>query len=469
MSKGRAGFGAHLATVLFFVGLFVFLIIFILQQAGTLPTFGSKYRVSAEVPSANFLAPGARVTVAGAEVGQVAGVDRAGGLSPNSKIEMELTDDRVYPLPADSRIEIRTRSQVGENYVSIIVGDAKTTIPEDGTLPLANADEVVSVDQILSTLRGKTRARTRTLFKEFGAALTGRGQDLNKTLRYGSEFADYGTETVTTVAEDREQLGLLVDQLGRVTAALGDRQAAIETIARQGTVSLEAIGQRDERVAEMLRELPSTLDQVRKTSLVVGDVGDRATPVVSNLATAVREVRPAIDALAPTADDARQIVERVGAITPELVYFLNAFPGLTGHEPAGKAPNGLAVRATIPRLRDMFCELNPALRYIKPRTADLFQVIKHLGSGANAYDATGHMVRLTPILNENSLSGAPQPVLQAAQTLLSSGAFIPQKKITYDPYMEPGVIGTTTASSSGAANPQAYGKQFKYPRVRAQC
>src|SRR4051794_19607148 len=146
MNKGR-GITGHVVTVAVFVAVFLGLIFFILYQAGTIPTIGKKYTITAEVPTVNLLAPGARVTAGGAEVGSVKSIDRAGELSPNTKITLELTDDRVFPIPSDTRVQIRSRSQVGETYVGLVIGDAKTTVPDGGSIGLDNADEVVSVDQ----------------------------------------------------------------------------------------------------------------------------------------------------------------------------------------------------------------------------------------------------------------------------------------------------------------------------------
>src|SRR5437870_3310331 len=165
MSKGMAGFGKHVATVVVFFAVFVAFIVMVLTKSGAVPTPGSKYKVQAIVPSASLLTPGARVAVAGAKVGIVKKVERAGDVGPGAKITLELTDDRVTPLPRDSRIQIRTRSQVGENYVGIVVGRDRLTIPDGGTIGLKQADELVNVDQILSVLQGSTRERTRKLLQ----------------------------------------------------------------------------------------------------------------------------------------------------------------------------------------------------------------------------------------------------------------------------------------------------------------
>lgn len=463
MSKGTAGFRGHLIALLLFIGFVVAFLVYQFSEAGTLPTLSKKYTVDAIVPSASTLTPGARVTIAGVEVGSLTGVKRAGETSGNARLTLELTDDRVFPLPRDSRLQVRTRSQVGERYVAIEVGSDRRTIREGGTIGLDRVDPVVDVDEILSVLQGDTRERTRTMLREFGSALTGREEELNRTLRGLSRLVPTGTDTVDVLERDRETVGQLVDQLGRVTAAVGERGEAIEAIGRSGVVSLRAIGERDAQLAEMLRELPATIDQVRSTSQTVGDVSAVATPVISRLATATRELQPAVEDLSVTARDARETLalvdqERAG----HLFDVVDGARQLTG-----------TITDAFPPLRRIFCEANPALRYVLPYRDDFLQIAFHLSSASHAYDGTGHTVRLAPIVNENSLSGAPNAVLDGSRLLLQSGLFTGTfKRINYDPYIRPGGIGRKTSLNSGGnvTGPESLRESgWEYPRVEADC
>jgi len=460
MNKGRGGFGKHVLTIAIFAAVFIAWVGYILYESGTLPTLGEKYTVSATVPTASLLTPGARVTVAGAEVGSVKSIERADAVGPNAKLELEITDDRVTPFPDDSVVQIRTRSQVGENYVSIQVGKAANTVPDGGSLGLDNAEEVVSVDQILSVLQGKTRDRTRTLLQEFGGALTGRGGDLNRTLRGVNQFAVHGGELVATLHQSRDDTANIVDHLGRLMGAIGDRGTAIDTIASRGYTAFRAIGDRDAELAATLRELPSTLASVRRASTTVGNVSDRSAPVVTNLASAVRELEPAVRDFTPTAQAGVKLVKAIDPARVPVGNALQEVARLTRLFPQAEAG-----------LRGTLCDVNPMLRYLNPYSKDLLQVVYGLGSSSNSYDATGHLIRLVPLVDEASLSGAPPEVLSAVKVLFQSGLFLPSKSKSYDAYMKPGLIGKTVAPQNGkpgnAKEQSAAG--FKYTRVQSDC
>jgi len=465
MSKGQQGFGKHLfvvgatlAATLLFVG-------YVLIQSGTLPTLGGAYKVDAVVPQAAAMTPGARVVIAGADVGQVASVSRANDVGGNAKLSLEITNDEVTPLPSDSTVEVRTRSQVGENYVAIDVGQNSDTVPDGGTLGLGNSAEHVDVDQILSILSGKTKYRTRRLFQQFGGALEGRDQDLNATVRGVNGLFQHGTETMDVLYPDRDLVAQLVDQLGRVTAAIGDRSAAIDAIANQGVTALRALAQRDQSLAATIDALPPTLQQVKQTSGIVGDVSSRATPVVYNLAAATRELRPAVRDLAPSATAGRGLLYQLAGAAPKLTDTLNSLKNLSNTLPDALGPT-----------KDTFCQLDPALRYIQPRIQELWQIITALGSGANNYDALGHMVELTPMFDQGSLSGTPPAVQTAAHQLLESGLFGNSELRSYEPFIPNGQIGKIVATDGTPGSDTAYGSDSnttygggKYPHVKADC
>jgi virulence factor Mce-like protein len=459
MHRGRGGLGKHALVVGAFTLVVLAWVVYILIQAGTIPTLGKKYTITATLPTANLLAPGARVTAAGAEVGSVKAVEAAKHDPAKVQVELELTDDRVFPLPDDSRITVRTRSQVGENYVEIQVGTSKRTVADHGSLGLDSANEFVSVDEILSVLQGDTRERARTMFQQLGSALTGRGDELNRTLRGVEGTFGNGRQLTEILDADRENVAELVDHLGAVTAAIGDREAAVQTIATQGLTSLRAISDRNAALESILRKLPPTMATVRETTATLGRVSDSTAPVVDDLAQATEDLRPTLLALAPAANTGVGLVRQLDRSVPDIHTLTHT-----------AAPLGDPVVPAIRALRSTLCQANPALRYIEPRKHDLAQALFHLGSASNAYDATGHVLRMAPVINENSLAGAPPPVLDATHTLLESGLFIPGKLLEWAPYEPTGAVGKNEAVAGGPATPtQLRERGFEYPRIKADC
>jgi hypothetical protein len=243
-------------------------------------------------------------------------------------------------------------------------------------------------------------------------------------------------------------------------SALGDRGAAIDTIASRGYTAFRAIGDRDAQLAATLRELPSTLAAVRRATGTVGSVSDRSTPVVNNLAATVADLAPAVRDFKPTAEAGVKLVK---AIDPARVPVGNALQEVqraTRLLPAAQEP-----------IQKTLCNLNPSLRYLNPYAKDLLTVVYGLGSASNSYDATGHLIRLYPVVNEGSAAGQSPEVLAAMKVLFQSGLFMKGKSTSYDAYMKPGVIGKTAAPQNGKPrNADEWTSMGnKYPRVEADC
>src|SRR4051812_27494212 len=179
MSGEITGYRGHVATFVAAVAFAIGAFVFFLGLGGGLPSTHDSYRVNALLPGSGSLTAGARVTMAGAKVGKVLSVRRQGLAA---LVSMQLDDARVTPIPRDTRIRLRQRTPVGENYVTLTPGRARTTLPGGGVLPLAQADDFVDVDQVMSVLQGDTRERARKLFQGLGGALRGRGERLNALL-----------------------------------------------------------------------------------------------------------------------------------------------------------------------------------------------------------------------------------------------------------------------------------------------
>jgi ABC-type transporter Mla subunit MlaD len=124
----------------------------------------------------------------------------------------------------------------------------------------------------------------------------------------------------------------------------------------------------------------------------------------------------------------------------------------------------------LPDLQRAVCQLQPAVGYLRPYINDITAALTNLGSAANAYDALGHLVRLEPVINDNTLVGLPDPISSAAFRLIHTGLLANQSSITYDPYPKPGLIGTERAPSTGQIlGPAQLAKVFTYPRLYSAC
>jgi phospholipid/cholesterol/gamma-HCH transport system substrate-binding protein len=423
-----------------------------LYHAGAFPSLeGYTYHVNAIVPDAGTLGTGASVRIAGVQVGRVTSiqVDGAGAV-----IGLEINKDNA-PLAADTRVAVRLRTLVGENYIQLYQGHAHTTLRDGATLPMTQADDYVQPDQILNALRGPTRQRARELIRGLGTAVDGRGPQLNQLLGGLSGTIQAASPVVSVLNHDRAQVARLIDSLGSLSAAVGQRGTALQNLARSANVSFQAIANRDQAVEQTLRQLPATLDQVRSTTTILRSVTGQIAPVLSNLASAIVALRPAASLLRPAADEGQVVVNELGQTAPALQTTMARLQALS--PPALRA---------LPQLRSMLCQVNPAVSYLSPYAADLAALIQGLGSATNFYDATGHGARLMPSVGVDNLKIYNAPTAAAINQLLNTGLIGKAYSTGYNPYPAPGAAGDTSVGL-GWYGPAAVKQQ--YPHIVAAC
>lgn len=448
-----AGFRGHQVGAALAVAFAVGWLLVLFNTSGALPSLNPSYRLDAAVPTAASVASNARVTMSGADVGRVESVERRGR---GALVKLEIEDDSVTPIPADSRIAIRQRTPVGENYVTIEPGRSRSKLDSGSVLPASRSDAYVDVDQVLSVLQGPTRRRARELMQGLGGALAGRGERLNALMDGSARTLQAGGRVTHVLSRDRRRLSRLVDQFGDISRAIGERHTAMRTLTRQGLVTFRAMADRDEAVRAMVDQLPPTLAQVRGTTNTLGTVTGRAAPVLANLALAMRELRPPVRLLRPAALEGRRVLGELEVAAPRLEETL-------GHVRTLSRPTAKA----LPPVNETLCQFNPMVRYLKPYTPDLIATVIGLGSASNSYDAVGHLIRLTPIATEQALNGLPPELHRAAATLTEAGLLERTRALGYDPYPPPNAVGTASPQGEGALGPTQVTAEF--PRLQADC
>lgn len=452
MSRKIPGYPGHLATAAVVVIAAVGWLLVQLGAAGGLPSLGDQYRVKAFVPTTASLATQSRVTMAGAEVGKVKAVERRGTASI---VELEITDDDVVPLPADSRVAIRLHTPVGENYVSIEPGRSAERVEDGGTLAIEQADDYVDLDEILSLLEGETRENARRFFQGLGGGVRGRGVELGEVFKGTAATFEDGGQLTLDLVHDRDHIARVVRQFGDVSRAIGERGDSMRSLARRARVAMEAVASRDERVRGMLQELPETLRRARSATATLSRVSDQASPVLTDLAAGVRELQPTFAALRPAAQHGRELLREVDRASAPLQDTLRRVEALAG-----------PTKDALPKLRHALCEVNPFLRHLSPYAQEIVGTLLGVGSATNAYDGLGHLIRVSPIINDSSMPGLPRPVSEAANTLLHAGILQEANGYGYDPYPEAGSLHDMS-KTIGILGPKEY--DIPYTRVQADC
>jgi phospholipid/cholesterol/gamma-HCH transport system substrate-binding protein len=387
---------------------------------------GTSYQVQAIVPTAVALVPNADVRIDGVRVGRVSAVGSRGG---NAVIMMDL-DRQDAPIYRNARVLVRLKSLVGENYVQIDPGTRSAgALPNNGVLPLANADAATQLDQILSTFNAPTRAALRNTLAALGAGLGHQGAALNDTLAATANAVDAAQPVSAILAAQHSQVGDLVVHFANVMQALGDRRAAIQELARTTLITAQAVAARNDALSHTIDELPATLRSVSTTAGRLGRFSTASVPVVTNLAVAANALVPAIRQLPQAARATQNAVTQLGDLSHPGTRLLTALGSFSA-----------AGQPAVPQLDDLLAQADPALAYLSPYYREFAAFFANLAGMNQATDATGHVARVEGVFGPSSLPIFNGVERQAVDALLRAGGITTTTSAGNDYYPAPGAL-----------------------------
>jgi phospholipid/cholesterol/gamma-HCH transport system substrate-binding protein len=252
------------------------------------------YTVTAYFVSAEGLTQENDVVISGARVGKVRSVGLApdrGSAPAGAQIVLEL-DGKAGPLHRGTRATIRPKGLLGNMFVELTPANpGSPIIPSGGSLPLQDTASPVDLDQVMDLFDPQTRTRIRTLTREGGAALNGRGSDLNLFRAALPGILQDTTAVSGKISEQDKQLDALDVEFDRIAQMIASEDQAFRrdiangaslldvTAAHEAQLKAElvyadrALGElatglkgHERDLNQMLRAMPALLDELQALS-----------------------------------------------------------------------------------------------------------------------------------------------------------------------------------------------------------
>lgn len=232
------------------------------------------YTVTAYFLSAEGVVPQNDVVINGARVGEVTSV----GLAPSDSsseggamIVMQL--DREAPLHEGTRATIRPKGLLGNMFVQLDPGSPQNTaLPSGSTLPLQDTASPVDLDQVMDLFDAQTRAYIRTLTREGGASLQGRGTDLNALLSALPSITQDTAAVTGKIAAKDQELSALNVEFDRIAAMMASEDQAFRRDLANGGSILDTMAAHDRQLQDELTYAALTLAELE--SGLKGHEGD---------------------------------------------------------------------------------------------------------------------------------------------------------------------------------------------------
>jgi phospholipid/cholesterol/gamma-HCH transport system substrate-binding protein len=272
------------------------------------------YTVTAYFVSAEGLTQENDVVISGARVGKVQSV----GLAPDgpsgpggAQIVLEL--DQSAPLHRGTRATIRPKGLLGNMFVELTPGPAgNAVIQAGGSLPVQDTASPVDLDQVMDLFDPQTRTRIQTLTRQGGAALNGRGSDLNLFLAALPGIMQDTSVVTGKISQQDQQLDALDVEFDRIAQMIASEDQSFRrdiangssllqvTAAHEAQLQAElvyadrALGElakglkgHERDLNQMLRAMPALLDELQALSVHSATSLAILNPCMSDIVTTI--------------------------------------------------------------------------------------------------------------------------------------------------------------------------------------
>src|SRR3954454_21711407 len=316
MDKQAPSLPRIITMVVFSLSCFGLLLFLWISFGGAIPLKPKGYQVHGHFPEATTLAQEADVRMAGVTSGKVRAkkLDK-GAARTNVTLEIQ---PRYAPIPRDSRAILRQKTLLGETYVELTPGSRQATKLADGkTLPNAQVEPTVELDEILRIFNPRTRDAFRQWVAEAAAQISnGGGQDLNDALGNLATFAASGQGVLQVLNAQSQAVKKLIANTGTVFAALNERQGQLRQLIVNSNQAFGALASRSTALAETFHILPTFLDESKLTLGRLERFSKNTNPLVPNLKPVADQLTPTIRDLSALAPDLTTLFRRLDVLIP---------------------------------------------------------------------------------------------------------------------------------------------------------
>ena len=366
------------------------------------------------------------IRVAGVNAGRIGEVRREGD---DAVVELILTED--IPLHTDARAHLRPHTLFeGSDFIDLSPGSPSAPLLEPGgTIPIAQTQVYISLDQALRVLRKPVRERLRDLAEVGSRTLRGQAVvGVQRTLRNAPALMRYlGPAAHAAQGPGGRELAAAIDGLARTSTALAaaERQLAALPARTERTLGAVTTDGAQPLDAALLR-LPGTLDELGRAapelSRVIEDLNRIAlavNPALPDLTAATREARPLLRDSAPVLRAATPLIADLRTLAAQLT---EGAPTMTSLMRKLEPPARIFARSVMPAMHETSRLGSPVYEQLFSAFAAAAGTVRPYQTLAQNPNGAGHLVRLGGYVDPESGGFSPGPVRCAAVKRTSARA-----------------------------------------------
>lgn len=384
--------------------LFVGAMLFAATSTDGLP-FARTTTVRAAFTEIGSLREGDDVRIASSRVGAVESIEPGDG---QVVVTMRLDGDRpVFRNAGAEAATVSSRSSLGQKFVDLTPGT-----PEAGEL----GDEVIApgrthgaeeISDLFTIFDDPTRAAMRSAVQQTGGGLAGHQQDVHDLLATAPEAVPaLGTVSRTLAEDDGARLTSLLHSVDDLASRFQGREQQISDLLASSRSTLDAVG------VDRTEPLRATLDTAPDSLRDVQAALDTLNGPLADTESAMTDLRPGGEALGAATPDLRGVLRE--AVTP-----LDKVPGVAGDAvPAFSELTRTAeeLQPLTPEVGKVLASAGDTLSVLGPYAPEISQYFTNATSALSGHDASGHWLRIMPLVGTESALGAGPPVIEDPTT-----------------------------------------------------
>jgi phospholipid/cholesterol/gamma-HCH transport system substrate-binding protein len=389
------------------------------------------YTVKARFINAGQLVNGNLVEVGGVKVGTVSDFK----LTDKAEVEVTLKlEGDQKPLYEGTRAVIRQGSQssIANRYIELIMPaeNVKGDEIDDGGL-IKSTDTVtgVELDQFFSIFDRRTRRSLGNFYRGNYLQYYGRGKDANRGWAYLNPQLSAASRLFRELSYDSPVLERFLVDTSRFVTALADRREDLAPLIENLNRTTRALGNQRSALAELIERFPDFMRTANTTYVNLRSTLDDVDPFVEASKPVARKLGPYLDELRPFANDARDTIPRLSRIVRkpgvdnDLTELNRIYPALTAialdtkrrtvnfgardHDVGSR-------RGAFPEMIQAFRDSAPIVAHGRPYTVDFLGWMDDF-SHTGVYDAVGGISRSQSYFNTFTVSQTtpqlPIPIL----------------------------------------------------------
>jgi virulence factor Mce-like protein len=324
---------------------------------GGLP-FVPTRELKVDIGDGSNLVPGNDVLEGGHRIGFVFAMQpvRVASGATGAQLTLKLSQNQGK-IPVDSTVDVRLRTVLGSKYVDLVKGRSQQAFPDGGTLPIAQTDVPVQLDQVFNIFNPPTRLAVQQNLQGFGDTFAARGGDLNTTIQALPALLQHLQPVAAYLSAPSTQLTRFFDSLNGFTGAVAPVSGTLASLFGDAATTFQAISSNPANLEATIARSPSTLavstDSLRTQQPFLVDLttfGGFLSPATSSLRAALPDINPAIEAGSRT-------LGLTPVLNSGLQKVMSSLKSLAQDPGTNIALNGLLNTVGL---------LNPMVRYLGP-------------------------------------------------------------------------------------------------------